>query len=733
MAEQKIKVMGDVTKDTALESAGPCPGNDANCGSDYSGASTPFVFTPINFSYNVKAKYTHSKNGSEDTYYLTPKKDMYAEFNLMQINSINRGAIGKDAAQELTDYYNGTLGSGGGPQMTKAFAEKVITEFHSELSKANWKTFFEKAIKNSLSTKNLLQSTFQDYVNHDFITNANRKAISYEGWGKTTCEKTYTVKVNVGVKPKFLKTCSLEDDKSRLKVVSPEKKFCKAFLAGIGEEKEVSDNNFLFEVTDKYDEQDPKSFSSGSTLGKLEAFNGDVFTPPNMAQSQQDLDKLQRDGAFSSYQSAVNNGGIVQFDSETRMLSAGTTVGGVRLQVEADASGGQATQDIYVMVTLDIGPAGEVALTKVAIGGRKASLGYALQRVAANMQGWMYQLWMSFTKPSDSRSEEAAQDAEDKAEEVAEKSEELTNETGETKTKVEGAAGVVAGATSGNTANALAAVADAKAAATAASNAAADTKTAQTALSTGEGSNPVTSNRNDANTAKVVTESSEVLGYLGNAENKLNQGNIAGAQTDMNQAVSKATAADNTAQEVKTVATEVHEVATAFNKEIIKVVRDQAGDGKDFSDQTKNVFTQIGKIVNESASGNKSSVKVVVDSNKENQADIELNLGGALVPGGSNNATIPKTSTDKTDLQPETRIESNDNTKGTGTFFFEKSAESETPNPTATFGANKGDGFTGDNDPSWVNPTLQGGVLEFKIIDKNAVSEEPAQNGKLSQ
>ena len=219
----KIEIIGDATKDTTFEA-----GNCASC-AGYAGATTPFIFTPVNFEYKIKAKFMFTKGGSEDSYHLTRDKDVHAEFTLMEVKSFKKGAVGKDAAEELKNYYNQELAKGGGEEeMTTDFAEKVVTEFHTELSKEKWKTFFEKTIKNSIKTEALLQETFQDFIAHSLFTNVAKKAISYDGWNNKVCEKEYTVKVNLGVKPKFLKSCTLEDDKSRLTLTKPEKKFCKA-------------------------------------------------------------------------------------------------------------------------------------------------------------------------------------------------------------------------------------------------------------------------------------------------------------------------------------------------------------------------------------------------------------------------------------------------------------------------------------------------------------------------
>ena len=727
MAEKKILVMGDVTKDTELGSAGNCPGNEQNCGEDYSGASSPFVFTPVNFQYKIKAKYTHAKDGSENTLSLTPNKDIYAEFNLMQIQSFNKGAVGKDAAQELVDYYNGTLAQGGGPAMTKAFAEKVITEFHSELSKANWKTFFEKAIKNSLKTENLLKSTFQDYINHNFITNPNRKAISYEGWNKNTCVKEYTVKVNLGVRPKFLKTCSVEDDKSRLKVVSPEKKFCKAFLAGIGEEKEVSDDNFLFEVTDKYSEATPRSFTAASTLGKLEDLNEQLITPPGLAQQERTAQQLVKDGAFGGMQNAASGGGIFQMDSERQAMSLGLDYAGTRFQVEADMSGNQIQEEIKIQVDLKLGPEGQVGVSKVTLSGRRASLGYALQQVARNMQGWMYQLWMSWHKPSDNSSVEAAEKAKEKADEVDDKSKELVNDATASAEAVADAAGAVAGATPENAAAVAQQVAAAKSVAQEANASAIATNTAQTDLATGEGANPITSSTNSPNTAKAVTQTTQTLQHLDTAIENLGTvpANIPAAQSAMSAAVSKSTEAANTAVEVESKATEVAQDATGLRDDI-KEVKQQGESGRDLDEATKGIINVIGGIVNNE--GGKNVKDTLSKENKEKIEDMENNFGNTLLPSPGN---IPKTSTEKSDLEAGTRIQSGDNTKGTSILMYQD-GEIQTENPISTVGSNKGTGFPSDNNPAWMSADGVG-LLEMQIVPQDSVSTQPAQNGSFIQ
>jgi len=717
MAEdKKIIVLGDATKDTKMDA-----GNCANC-AGYAGAATPFVFTPVNFTYNIKAKYTHAENGGEGTLALTPNKDVYAEFNLMQINTITKGAVGKDAAQELMDHYNGTLAQGGGPAMTKAFAEKVVTEFHTELSKPKWKTFFEKCIKNSLKTENLLKDTFQDYINHDFITNHNRKAISYSGWNKDTCEKTYQVKVNLGVRPKFLKTCSLEDDKSRLKVVSPEKKFCKAFLALTGEEKEVSDDNFLFEVTDKYNEPTARGFIAGTTLGKIEDLNEKLFTPSSMAQSAKDHDKLAKDGAFAGFQAEANGGGgPLQFDSETRAVSLGIQHGGTRIQVESDMSGGQAREDIYVRVELGIGPDNKVGVTKVAIGGRKASLGYALQQIARNWQGWMYQVWQSWHKPNNPETLKVVEEAEKKAEKVVEKSEDLVDKTEASVDKVTDVAGAVANVTPETAAAVAQQVAGAKSAAAVANAAANATQTAQTDLATGT----VSSNTNNGNVAKVVTETGQVLQHLDTVAENLGNvpPNIPGAQSAMTAAVTKATDASATAAVVETKATEVKQDGSGLVS-VVKTLTEIAGRGNDLPDGDKSMLNTIFSKVEEA----KTVVKTITaDNNKTVPPDLVEHLGGGIVPIPGYN--IPKTSTGKSDLEAESRIKSDDNTKGESSFLYKGSA-TETPNPISTIGSNKGDGFKSNKNEGWASPESQG-TLEFEIQKKD--TDHESQNGKMSE
>lgn len=729
MAEKKILVMGNVTKDTVLADAGNCPGSDQNCGEDYSGASSPFVFTPANFQYKIKAKYTHAKDGSEKTLSLTPNKDIYVEFNLMQIKSFNKGAVGKDAAQELVDYYNGALTQGGGPAMTKAFAEKVITEFHSELSKANWKTFFEKAIRNSLKTENLLKSTFQDYIDHDFISNPNRKAISYEGWNGNTCVKEYTVKVNLGVRPKFLKTCSLEDDKSKLKVVSPEKKFCKAFLAGIGEEKEVSDNNFLFEITDKYSEPTPRSFTGGSTLGKFEDLNEDLMTPPNLAQQERTAQKLAKDGAFGGMQSAASStGGIFKMDSERSAMSLGFDHAGTRFQVEADFSGDQMREDIKIQIDLKLGPEGQIGVSKVTLSGRKASLGYALQQLARNMKGWMYQLWMSWHKPSDDSSVEAAEKAKVKADEVKEKSEELVDDSTAAADAVADVAGAVAGATPENAAAVAEQVADAKSVAQDANASAIATNTAQNDLAKGEGANPITSDSNSKNTADAVTQTGETLQRLDAVIENLTTvpPNPQAAQSEMTAAVSKSTEAVNTSVEVETKAAEVAQDATGLYDNI-KSVKQQGETGRDLDEATKVIINKIGGIVN--SEGGESIKDIISTENKQKLEDMENNFGSTpLSPAPEGN--IPKSFTGKSNLEADTRVESGDVTKGTSTYVYQK-GEIQVENPISTVGSNKGTGFPSDNNAAWMSAEGEG-VLEMRLVPENTVTEEPPQNGPFS-
>ena len=720
MAEdKKIIVVGDGTKDTKLEA-----GNCASC-DGYAGANSPFVFTPVNFTYNIEAKYTHAKNGSEKTLSLTPSKDIYADFKLMQIDSIVKGAVGKNAAEELMNYYNTELAKGGGSEsMTMDFAEKVITEFHTELSKPKWKTFFEKAIKNSLKTENLLKDTFQDYINHDFITNHNRKAISYEGWGKNTCEKTYKVKVNVGVRPKFLKSCTLENDKSRLKVISPEKKFCKAFLAITGEEKELSDDNFLFEVTEKYSEATPRTYTAASTLGKLEDLNGELVTQNQLLQQERTSQKLVKDGAFGGMGNAASGGGIFQMDSERQEWSIGGEYAGTRFQVAADMSGGQMQEEIKIQVDLKLGPEGQVGVSKVTLAGRRASIGYALQQVARNMQGWMYQLWVSWHKPSDNSPVEAAEKAKDKAEEVTEKSEELVNDTKAAADATTDAAGAVANATPENAAALAQTVAAAKAVAQEANASAIATNAAQTALATGEGANPITSNTNSKSTADAVTQTAASVQHLGTAMEHLGALNIPAAQSEMTAAVNKSTQAANTAVEVESKATEVLQDATGLSNNI-KEVKQQGESGRALDDATKNLINEIGSKINNQAGKNVKDT--LSKENKEKLEQMENNFGYDILPAPEGN--IPRTFTPKSNLEGETRVMSGDITKGTSIRMYQD-GEIQVENPISTVGANKGSGFKNDNDPAWMRGESQG-VLELQIVPKSTIGEEPAQNGSF--
>jgi len=550
--------------------------------------------------------------------------------------------------------------------------------------------------------------------------------MSYQGWGKSSCEKTYTVKVNVGVKPKFLKSCSLEDDKSRLKVVSPEKKFCKAFLALTGEEKELSDDNFLFEVTDQYNEASPRSFTSSSTLGKIEDLDGLLITPSSMLQSEQDALKLVKDGFFGGVQAEVNGqGGIVRYDGERRAWSIGQEFGNTRVEVESDMSGGQMREDVYIRYTMAIGPEGQVGQTTITLGGRKASIGYLLQQAARNMQGWMYQVWLSWNKPSDPTPKLAAEKAKEKADEVKEETEEskdkqevAENEAGKAKEALEGA-------TPGNTGEVAAALADAKAASQEAIQAAHAANNAQKDLATGEGPNPITSNTNGQNTAKVVTESSEVLGYITSAENNVAQGNIDGAKTDMGQALNKAQQATTSAEKADIKAEDVVQSAQAV-VDVIKITTDAAQTGRDLEPGIKNVIYSVTEKIN----GAKEVVKEISNKNQETTEDLKDKLGDDVTPGYiPGGTTIPYTFTEKTNLQPEIRIKSDDSTKGTGSKMYEKE-EQQTKNPVSTFGSNKGEGYEDDENAAWRNAVVNGGLIEMRITPSTERTEP--QNGKFT-
>ena len=56
----------------------------------------------------------------------------------------------------------------------------------------------------------------------------------------------------------------------------------------------------------------------------------------------------------------------------------GGNIGKTRIEAEIDMSGQKAAEDIYIRFELAIGPDGDVFLSRIAVGGKKASLGYAL-------------------------------------------------------------------------------------------------------------------------------------------------------------------------------------------------------------------------------------------------------------------------------------------------------------------------------------------------------------------
>ena len=739
MAEKKILVMGDVTKDTELGSAGNCPGNEQNCGEDYSGASSPFVFTPVNFEYKIKAKFMFAKGGSEDSYHLTRDKDVHAEFNLMQIQSFNKGAVGKDAAQELVDYYNGTLAQGGGPAMTKAFAEKVITEFHSELSKANWKTFFEKTIRNSIKTEALLQETFQDFITHSLFADVAKKAISYDGWNNKVCEKEYTVKVNLGVKPKFLKTCSLEDDKSRLKVVSPEKKFCKAFLAGIGEEKEVSDDNFFFEVTEKIDSSDLiKSFQAGTTLGNIENFSESqkVITPGNEAQLARDYKNITRDVFLGGAAQAGSGNSSALFQINGQYFNMGGNIGKTRIEAEIDMSGQKAAEDIYIRFELAIGPDGDVFLSRIAVGGKKASLGYALEVIARNAQGWAEQLWKLMDDPENPQPPATIDDVKDKGEVVGDKAEVLVDNSGATTQKTADAAAVVANTDANNPASVAAAkeaVAGAQSDAGQTLTAANDAKAAQVILSTG--TNGLSSKTLDDPTAKAVTEANKTVTALAQAQNFLNQPtpNVAGAIDKMNEALGNATATENIATTIETKAQDVN-LSLETLQGVGKNMTDQMAGGRTLTEASdnalKNLFATVEKVV--------PNTKGVAGGNNDNGGTMKDGFGGSLAPVPQPGPIVPsKTSQGTTDLQSENRTSTGDSTKNEdATYFYTHENGKTTGGPLATMGETKtGTGYDHDNDKSWriLTEESTGANGEIKGEFYPAETAIESQNKKFSQ
>ena len=107
---------------------------------------------------------------------------------------------------------------------------------------------------------------------------------------------------------------------------------------------------------------------------------------------------------------------------------------------------------------------------------------------------------------------------------------------------------------------------------------------------------------------------------------------------------------------------------------------------------------------------------------------MENNFGNTLLPSPGN---IPKTSTEKSDLEAGTRIQSGDNTKGTSILMYQD-GEIQTENPISTVGSNKGTGFPSDNNPAWMSADGVG-LLEMQIVPQDSVSTQPAQNGSFIQ
>lgn len=653
-----VKIVGNAGKDATITV-------DRNCNQPPCGNNSPankWIFTPVNFKFKAKAKFQYKEDGPEEgeALRISPLGDVSVTYHFTSIEEIKRGAIGKDAAEELKNHYN-SIKPAQAPPMKPETAELIVTEWHNELKKTEWKSFFEKGITNALKPEAILGQKVMDYASHQYITNSHLKGVSLKGWTSfSQFEKEYTVEVNVGVDPVFLKTCSNKENRSRLSVSDPVLKECKTFLGGINQE---NNDLFSFEVKEPYEEDD--GFEQGSSLQKM-AEDQRFLEPSNRAWMAAQAERLRQQHYTQGLASAAGGSSFFEYDEERQMVNLGGKIGEVRVGVESmvmpnSENAFEARQDVYIGLVFEYGE-NHFGLKRINIGGKKASIYYGLQRVAANLTGWIDQIWKSWnrTKSEGPKVQENADELKEKTEDQADVADEMADKAG----AVADAANAAAGATSqADMANKLNAAASAN---SEAGSTATDLNAKEEAVRTNEG---VSSSTNTANVDKLLPTVSEVAEKIGNAQALNNAGDLAGAkEVVQNQVVPKAQELVGEAVVAQDRAVSQDESAEAM-KGIVKVIIDlqKAGpngnqDAKDGID--KDVSVNQGSLqASEQNMGDLA--KAIEDVNREKIGDtVDQMIAPALGP--TEPATPKETAVDKTDLQADTPKVHTDQTDGNG-------------------------------------------------------------------
>lgn len=733
-----VKIVGNAGKDATITV-------DRNCNQPPCGANAPadkWIFSPVNFKFKAKVKFEYKEDGigEGEGLTLTPLADVSASYKLTSVQEIKRGAIGKDAAKELKDHYN-SIKPDQAPLMKDETAELIVTEWHNELKKSEWKTFFEKGITNALKTENLLQQKIMDYASHLYITQAHRKGVSFKGWDSfNRFEKEYTVEVNVGVDPVFLKTCSNKENRSRLSVSDPVLKECKTLLAGINQENE---DLFSFHVQEPY-ETDDKGFEPGSPLQKVA--DADKFLEPqNRAWMQATAERLHREQYQQGLAAAAAGGNFFEYDEERQMINIGGNVGEARVGAEVmvmpnGENAWEARTDIWIGATFSVGE-NHFGLKRIGIGGKKASIAYGLSRIAANLTGWIDQIWKSWnrTKSEGNKVQQNADDLKDKTEEQADKGDEMVDKAG----SVVDAANAAAGATSQS---------DMAGKLNAASNANSQAQSTATDMNAKEEAvrtNPeVSSATNQANVDKLLPTVSEVAEKIGNAQTLNNQGDLAGAKEVVtSQVIPKAQELLNESVAAQDRAISQDESAEAMQG-VVKTIIDLQKSGPNGNEDAKdNMYKDAGLLQGspkEAVDNIPNLVKAIEEVNRQKLGEtIDQMINPAL---GPTEPAVPKeTAVDKTDLKGDTPKIHTDQTDGGGKGGEGfKSATPETVDPLAISGTvgktEKEEGQIGGHIPGegyWIHSKNEGGFqgdaaeMVYKIgneSEKNKDLKDSAQN-----
>ena len=667
-----VKIVGEAGKDATISvirgCGGQCPEQPP---------APKWVFTPVNFKYKAKVKFKYNKDGVEDGEALkfTPLGDVSATYSLSNIGEIKKGAVGKDAAAELKGHYN-SIKQPQAPEMEDSTAKLIVDEFHKELKKSSWKTFFEKGIKNSLKTENIVAERVMDLASKKYVEEAHHKGISLKGWtSHSSFEKEYEVNVNVGVNPLFLSTCSNPENKSRLTVSDPVLKECKMFIAGLNEE---NDNLFSFEVKEPYEGDD--GFEPGSSLQRM-ADEERFLEPSNRAWMAATAKKIQEQHYMQGLAEAAAGSSFFEYNEEKQTINAGGKIGDVRVGVDSmlmanSNNSWEARQDIYVGFNFEYGQH-HIGLKSINLGGKKANIAYALQRMAANLSGWAYQVWLSWHR-SKSKGDEVTNNAEKLKEETDEQAvvaEDMADKADELQQKVEAAAGATSQEDMANKLNA-------------AQNAQAEAQSSGQNLDTAESkvaTNPgVNSNANTANVDQVRQTVSQIAEPLATAQTLNNQGDLPGAKSVVsNQALPKAQELVSEANTAKDKAIEQNQAAEDHEAVVKALIQKQSlgpnGNEDSKDNMEKDIAVNQGSL--QASEANMGALaKGIADSNSTGITDaIEKITLPALGPTQS--ATPQEKAVDKTDLQGNTpKVETgvNGDAKG-GEGFKSQTAQEVDP------------------------------------------------------